>query len=57
MKKYDIIAYAEEGLPRKETIITAKDHDEAMNKAWRLFPEYHEVGAYEIEEARDRKPW
>jgi hypothetical protein len=46
------IAYPEcdEGyLPRKEEIIYANDHDEAMRIAWRTFPEYHEVGAYEMD--------
>ena len=53
-KKWHIIAYAEcEGnyyLPRKEKSITARNHDEAQSKAWREFPEYHEVGAFEVEE-------
>jgi hypothetical protein len=51
-KKWTIVAYPEcdEGyLPRKEQIIYANDHDEAMRIAWRTFPEYHEVGAYEME--------
>ena len=51
-KKWTIVAYPEcdEGyLPRKEQIIYADDHDEAMRIAWRTFPEYHEVGAYEME--------
>ena len=54
MKKYCIVAYAEcEGtycLPRKEKIITARNHREAERIAFREFPEYHEVGAYEVEE-------
>ena len=50
MKKWNIIAYAEEGLPRREKTIYAKDHDEAQRLAWREFPEYHEVGAFEVEE-------
>jgi hypothetical protein len=51
-KKWTIVAYPEsdEGyLPRKEEIIYANDHDEAMRIAWRTFPEYHEVGAYEMD--------
>lgn len=47
--RYTVIAYAEEGLPRKEVEITAKTKDQAWSKAWRLFPEYHEVGVYEAE--------
>jgi hypothetical protein len=54
MKKYTIVAYAEcEGnyyLPRQEKEIFARSHDEAISRAWREFPEYHEVGAFEIEE-------
>lgn len=51
-KKWTIVAYPEcdEGyLPRKEQIIYADNHDEAMRIAWRSFPEYHEVGAYEMD--------
>ena len=54
MKKWTIVAYAEcEGnysLPRKEVEVSANTHEEAMNKAWRLFPEYHQLGAYEVTE-------
>lgn len=53
LKVFHIIAYAEcdEGyLPRKETTVMAIDHKDAMRQAWRLFPEYHEVGAFEKEE-------
>lgn len=54
MKKYCIVAYAEvDGdyyLPRQEKIITARNHAEAESKAWREFPEYHEVGAFEVME-------
>lgn len=54
MKKYCIVAYVEcEGsycLPRKEKIITARNHREAERIAFQEFPEYHEVGAYEVEE-------
>ena len=51
-KKWTIVAYPEcdEGyLPRKEQIIYAINHDEAMRIAWRTFPEYHEVGAYKMD--------
>ena len=51
-KKWTIVAYPEcdEGyLPRKEEIIYADDHDEAMRIAWRTFPEYHEVSAFVME--------
>jgi hypothetical protein len=44
---YTVIAYAESGLPRKEATIIARDKDEAWSKAWRMFPEYHEVGVFE----------
>ena len=53
MKRWTIVAYPEcdEGyLPRQEKEISAKDWNEAIRIAYRLFPEYHEVGAYEVEE-------
>ena len=53
MKRWIIVAYPEcdEGyLPRKEAEVYAETHREAESKGWRLFPEYHEIGAYEIEE-------
>ena len=52
MKKWQIVAYAEcdEGyLPRKEAVVYAETHREAETKGFRMFPEYHEVGAFEIE--------
>ena len=52
MKKWTIVAYPEfdEGnLPRKEAIVYAETHGAAIRKGFRLFPEYHEIGAYEIE--------
>ena len=53
MKKWKIVAYPEcdEGyLPKKKAFVYAKDWDEAMDKGWRMFPEYHEVGAFEVNE-------
>lgn len=53
MKRWTIVAYPEcdEGyLPRQEREVYAKDWDEAISKAWDLWPEYHQVGAYEVEE-------
>lgn len=47
--KFTVIAYAEGGLPRKETTIIARNRDDAWLKAWRMFPEYHEVGVFEEE--------
>ena len=55
MKKWQIVAYAEhdEGyLSRKEAIVYARDSEEALYKGFRMFPEYHEVGAFEIEEGK-----
>ena len=49
-KKWTIVAYAEEHLPRKEKTVYAQTHSEAIRKGFRLFPEYHEVGAYEVDE-------
>lgn len=54
MKKFIIIAYAEtEGhyyLPRVEAEIYATNHKEAERRAWDMFPGYHEIGAFEVEE-------
>ena len=53
MPKFVIVAYPEcdEGyLPRKEKVITARDRDAAIDRAWREFPEYHEVNAFEVNE-------
>lgn len=51
MKKYRVIAYPDEdGYPRRESIIEAENHEQAERMAFRLFPEYHEVGAFEMEE-------
>ena len=48
LAKYHVIAYADEdGYPRKEATIEARSKDEAWSKAWRMFPEYHEVGVFE----------
>lgn len=50
MKKYTIVAYPDEdGYPRKETTIFAENQEQAQEKAWHLFPEYHEVGAFETQ--------
>lgn len=52
MKKWQIVAYAEcdEGyLPRKEATVYAETHGEAERKGFAMFPEYHEIGAFEIE--------
>ena len=45
--RYTVIAYAEGGLPHKAATITANNHEEAWDKAWRMFPEYHEMGVWE----------
>lgn len=51
MKKFTVVAYPDEdGYPRKETTIEAKDAEQAKSVAWRMFPEYHEVGVFEITE-------
>ena len=48
LAKYHVIAYADEdGYSRRETVIEARDTDEALYMAWRMFPEYHEVGVFE----------
>jgi hypothetical protein len=53
MSKWKIVAYPDEenySMGRKEKTIEAKDWDEAMDIAYREFPEYHELGAYAVRE-------
>ena len=52
MAKWKIVAYAdaEYGLPKREKIVEAISRREAMQIAWRDFPEYHEVGVYRKED-------
>lgn len=52
MALYEIVGYpnAEYGLKKVKKEIEAKNHDEAMKKAWIEFPEHDEVGAYLIKE-------
>ena len=52
IKSWRIVAFPdpEEGLQKKEIIIQAFGRYEAMDKGWRTFPEYHEIGVYEIKE-------
>lgn len=55
MKKWLIVAYPEYAggyLPRQEKEIYAETHAEAERIGFRLFPQYHEVGAYEVEEEK-----
>ena len=49
MKKYNVVAYSEEGYKRQEAVIEAENHTQAQIKAWKMFPEYHEIGVFEVE--------
>jgi hypothetical protein len=51
MAKWTIVAYPDEETSgsKKSKVIEAKDWDEAIDIAWKEFPEYHEVGAYKNE--------
>lgn len=52
MKKYNVIAYAdEEGNKRKEAVVEAENYTQAQIKAWNMFPEWHEIGVFEMEES------
>ena len=48
--KFDVRAYGdyEMGLKTQDVVIIANSRDEAYDKAWSMFPEYHEIGVYEI---------
>ena len=53
MAKWKIVAYPDEencSMERREKVIEAKGRYEAMEIAYKTFPEYHELGAYEIKE-------
>lgn len=52
MCEWTIIAYEEpeEGLRRQEVLVIADSPQDAYRIAWKLFPEYHEVGIYRKEE-------
>ena len=52
MKKWCIVAYPEEGLPRREATVVASTHELAIWQGFNIFPEYHEIGAYEMEEEK-----
>lgn len=45
MHKYRVVAFAdiEYGLPKREAFIKAESYEEAKKKAWKMFPEYHEI--------------
>lgn len=47
MAKYIAVAFPESGLPKKSAVVEAKNKEEALAQAWRLFPEYHEIGVWE----------
>lgn len=50
MKRFTVKAYGEEyGLPTKTAIIEAENREEAIEKAWDKFPEYEDVGVWEME--------
>ena len=52
MKKYLIKAYGdyEMRLKQQEKVITANDEEEAWIIAWKTFPEYTQLGVFEMEE-------
>ena len=52
MSKWTIVAYPDEencSMGKRSKTIEAKDWNEAIDIAWREFPEYHEVGAFKEE--------
>lgn len=52
MKKYIVKAYAEHGLKEQTATIKAENYEKAKSEAWERFPEYHQVGVFEQEEAK-----
>ena len=49
MKFFVVKAYADAdcGLKEQTAVIKAENREEAMRIAWKMFPEYHQVGAFE----------
>ena len=53
MAKWKIVAYPDEenrSAGKKEMVVEANDRYEAMNIGYKLFPECHELGVYEVKE-------
>ena len=48
--KWEVVAYAdpERGLKKRNAFVWADSREEAERKAWAMFPEYHEVGVFEV---------
>ena len=48
--KWEVIAYAdpEMGLKKNCAFVWADSREEAERKAWAMFPEYHEIGVFEV---------
>lgn len=51
--RYKVVAHAEDGLPHKEVEIIAKTREQAWDKAWETFPEYHLMSMNVNEEEED----
>ena len=48
--KWEVVAYAdpEMGLKKNSGFVWADTREEAERKAWAMFPEYHEIGVFEV---------
>lgn len=48
LKTWKVVAFAdsESGLPRREATVVAATHKDAIIQGQRIFPEYHEIGAF-----------
>ena len=48
--KWEVIAYAdpEMGLKKRNAFVWADSREEAERRAWAMFPEYHEIGVFEV---------
>ena len=53
MKKYSVKAYADwdRRLKERTKIIEANDEEEAWIIAWKTFPEYKQLGVWELKES------
>lgn len=51
MKKYIVVAYEDEEnkLPKQSKTIEAESELRARIVGWKMFPEYHEIGVFEVE--------
>lgn len=53
MRAFKIVAYSDSecGLKERRVCIKAENYEQAKRIAWTMFPEYHQIGVFEQDEA------